>query len=532
MENPAYSLMKKILFVFIVIITIAGCTNKDSKADTSTLIVSIGGESEDGYDPTLGWGRYGNPLFQSTLLKRNDQLAIVNDLAVSYAVSTDGLVWNVKLRNDVRFSDGVSLTAEDVVYTFLKAKDSGGKVDLTVLETIRKKGNYELEFVLKNPSSTFIVKLITLGIVPKHAHGETYSRNPVGSGPYKLVNWQEGQQMIVEENPYYYGEKPEIKRIVFIFSEEDAVLASLKAGKIHLGAVPQDFAVQKIPGYTLHIVPGVDNRGIMFPYVPNTGEKTKDGYSIGNNVTSDITIRKAIEIIIDKQLLVDTILSGFGSPAYGIADNLPWDNPDSRLIGLTEEDALGILEKAGWKDTDRDGIREKNGLKAEFRLIFPASDSIRQSLAVASADMMKKIGIHAIVEGKSWDEIRTLMHSNAILFGWGSHDPTEMYNVYHSKYQGEGWYNTGYYKNETVDAFMDKAMSANTYEESLPCWKLAQWDGTTGLSAKGDVPWVWLVNLEHTYFVSESLDIGISRIEPHGHGWPITANITKWKWKK
>jgi peptide/nickel transport system substrate-binding protein len=499
-------------------------------APLKELVLAIGGENAEGYDPTLGWGRYGNPLFQSTLLRRDEQMNIVNDLATEYSLSPDRMIWKITLREDVRFSDGELLTAEDVVYTFNMAAQSGGKVDLTMFEEAVVTGEYSLELRLKKPWITFANYLITLGIVPKHAHGEEYGRNPIGSGPYKLVHWAEGQQMVVEANPLYYGEQPQIKRLVFLFIDEDTSFAAAKAGKVHVVAVPQTLAIQDIPEMHVHLVKSVDNRGLMFPVIPDEGTKTADGDPIGNNVTADPAIRKAVNYAIDRKALVEGVLEGFGTPAYSLVDGLPWEQPDARFEDGNLDKARQILADAGWKDTDGDGILEKNGLKAEFSLIYSASDSTRQNLALASADMLKKIGIKADVQGKSWDDIEKLMHSCVIVFGWGSHDPTEMYNLYHSTMTGAGWYNTGYYSNPIVDKYLEQAMGAPSFEASLPYWKAAQWDGKTGFTTPGDAAWAWLVNLTHTYFVSDCLDVGQSQIEPHGHGWPITANIVKWKW--
>ncbi len=85
------------------------------------IVLAIGGEADEGYDPTLGWGRYGSPLFQSTLLRRDENLQIVNDLAESYNISADKKVWTVKIRVDAMFNDGKPVTAEDVAYTFYQA---------------------------------------------------------------------------------------------------------------------------------------------------------------------------------------------------------------------------------------------------------------------------------------------------------------------------------------------------------------------------------------------------------------------------
>jgi peptide/nickel transport system substrate-binding protein len=501
-------------------------------AAPDTLMLAIKGEPAEGYDPILGWGLYGNPLFQSTLLKRDEQLQVVPSLATRYELSDDGLSWTVSIREDVKFSDGTPLTSEDVAFTFNTAKNSGGKVDLNHLDHVEVTGKYRVTFHLAEKDTTFINRLITLGIVPRHAYGEGYGRNPIGSGPYILVEWTEGQQMIAEVNPHYYGEAPFFKRIVFLFTDEDTSFAAAKAGKVHMIVVPQSLARQQLPDMVMHAVRSVDNRGLMFPTIPDTGQKTAEGYPIGNNVTADPAIRKAVNIALDRQALVDGILEGFGRPAYGVCDGLPWDNPANIIRDNDISGAIRLLEKAGWHDTDNDGIREKNGLKAEFTIIYPATRSIRQYLALACADMLKKIGIKVHVEGRnSFNDIKKLRHKDVIVFGWGSHDPIELYHLYSSKYAGIGYNNTGFYKNATVDANLDKALTAASFEDSLIYWQAAQWDGQTGLNAHGDAPWAWLVNLDHTYFVHKNLNIGTSQVEPHGHGWPITANIEKWTWQ-
>lgn len=524
---------KRWICLLVLLIQVTAC-GPHSAVQQDELVLAIGGESTEGYDPTLGWGRYGSPLFHSTLLKLDERLRVINDLARSYQISADGLTWLITIRTDARFSDGSPLTAEDVAYTFNKARTSGGKVDLAMLDRAVARDRSSVMLVLKYPYVTFINKLITLGIVPEHLHknDNNYARHPVGSGPYRLVSWSEGQQLIVDENPYYYGKKPGIKRIVFLFMGEDTGFAAAKAGTVHVVALPHQLAKQKIKNMTIHPVRSVDNRGIVFPCVPDTGGKTAEGYPIGNNVTSDIAIRKAINYAIDRTLLTRTILEGYGEPAYGIADNLPWDEPGIRFKDNDIAKAKKILSDAGWKDTDGDGIVEKNGVKAVFTLLYYSTDSVRQQLALASADMVARIGVSINATGKSSDEITALHHSCAVLYGFGSYTPEEIYNIYHSKFAGIETYNVGFYADKTVDGYLDMAMSSPSLDRSLRYWKLAQWDGRTGLCARGGAPWAWLVNLHHIYFVSDKLDVGISKMEPHGHGWPITANIEKWKWKK
>ena len=500
---------------------------------TEQIVLAIGGESEEGYDPTLGWGRYGAPLFQSTLLKRDEDLNIVNDLATDYSISEDGKTWTVMIREDAVFSDGEPLTAADVAYTFNKAAEGGGLTDVTQLEKAMAVDETTVELTLKQPQSTFVNRLITLGIVPEHVHGEDggdYARNPIGSGPYKMVQWDEGQQLIVEANPDYYGEAPGIERLVFLFIEEDGAFAAAKAGQAQVAAVPQSLAVQQIEGMTLRDVVSVDNRGLMFPYLPANSKQTPDGDPIGNDVTADLAIRQAVNYAVDRQAMVDGILEGYGSPAYGPVSGLAWEEPSANIEDAQLEKAQEILAEGGWADSDGDGIVEKDGVKAEFTILYKADDSIRQALALSTAEMLEPVGIQANVEGKSWDDIEPLMHSNVVVFGWGSHDQTEMYNLYHSQAAQGDYYNTGYYANSAIDSTLDLAMGAPSEAEAVTYWKAAQWDGDRGVTAKGDAAWAWLVNLDHTYFVDECLDVGQLQVEPHGHGWPITANIAEWTW--
>src|SRR5690606_24058602 len=254
-----------------------------------------------------GWGSYGNPLFQSTLLRRDADLELVGDLATDWAVSDDGLVWTVTLRDDVVFSNGEPLTAEDVAYPYTTAASSGGVVDLSVLDAAVAIDDTTVELRLARPQSTFVNRLATLGIVPEHAHGDGYARAPIGSGPFVLERWDEGQQLIAVRNPDYYGQQPAFERVVFVFTEEDATLAAARAGEVHVAAVPQTLADDPVDGMELVAVDSVDNRGIVLPFVPDEGETSEAGVPIGNDVTADLAVRRAMNYAIDRQALVDGI---------------------------------------------------------------------------------------------------------------------------------------------------------------------------------------------------------------------------------
>lgn len=524
---------KAFLIAFIVIGTVFSCKNSEKEernnADRKELVLAFGDEPDDGFDPTRGWGAYGSPLFQSTLFKYDKDFNVKNDLATDYEMSEDGLVWKVTLREDVVFSDDTPLTAKDVVFTFTKAKDSQSAIDLTNLENVEQNGDYDVVFNLKKGNSAFMTYLATLGIVPEHAYDKDYGENPIGSGSYKLIKWDKGQQIIVEKNEKYYGKQPYFEKVTFVILSESAAFAAAQAGKVDMVSISPALANHKVKGMKLEKLASVDNRGLALPVGPDEG-KTKNGAPIGNDVTSDPAIRKAMNIGVNRQELIENVLNGYGTPAYTIADNLPWWNEDTVIDDADLDGAKQLLEEAGWKENEK-GIREKDGVKAEFTVFYSSNDDVRQALAIAFADMMKPLGISVKTKGTSWGEIEKNMFSNPVVFGLGSHSPLELYNAFSVNRQGSGLSNPNFYENETVEDYLDKALAATTQEEAYDYWKKAQWDGETGFTFKGDAAWVWLVNLDHLFLVNEDLEIGPQKLQPHQHNWPVTDFIENWHWK-
>lgn len=492
-----------------------------AQADLPQLVLAIGGEPETGFDPLLGWGGYGNPLFQSTLLKRGADLATEADLATGWRLSDDRLVWTITLREDARFSDGTRVTARDVAFTFTRAKASAGAIDLQVMAGARALDDRTVEITLQKPWITFAEAFYTLGIVPEASYGADYGRNPVGSGPFRLLSWTEGEQLIVVPNEGYYGRPSAFGQITFLFTGADAGLAAANAGVAQMVSVPALLA-DAVPA-NFHPVPvrTVDNRGLSLPFTPPV---MVGGQRIGNAVTSDPAIRRAINLGIDRDLLVEVALNGHGTAAYGPADGLPWAGADDR-VNFDPVAAKTLLDQAGWTP-GADGIRVRDGIRAAFAIHYPASDATRQALAETAATLLRPLGIEARPQGGSWEAIARVMHSEPVVFGFGSHSPYQLYSLYAARMGGVDWANPGFYANPRVDALFDQAQAAPGLEASFPLWAEAARD----YGGQGDYAWAWLVNLDHVYLVSDCLDLGQTQIEPHGHGWPITATIANWRW--
>lgn len=527
-----------ILLGMIIISTFSGCASQHSVVSSETVnsskkreevVVAISTEPST-LDPCQGWGHGNTPLIQSTLIKYNEEMHFEKDLAVDYSIDETGLVWTFKLRDDACFTDGEAVTAEDVVFTFETAKAAQASIDLTFLEKVEAKDNTTVIFSLSKPTSVFLNTIASVGVVPKHAYGANYGINPVGSGPWKFVQWNPQEQLILEANEDYYGTIPFIKKVTIVFMAEDAAFAAVQAGQVDVALTAATLAHKEIAGYHLTRVTSVDNRGFTLPILPNEGNVTEGGYPIGNDVTCNLEIRQAIAYAIDRELVTQVALNGFGTPCYSENDGMPWNN-SAVMIETDVEYAKKLLADAGWADSDRDGIVEKNGIKAEFTVLYPSGDSVRQAVAMAAAEQVKQIGIHIIVEGTSWDDLSKRMFSNGVMMGWGAANPYESYCLYYSKGAfREDFYNPEGYQLEKTDAYLSAAMEALTIEEAYKNWQLAQWNGETGTCMKGICPWVWIVNVDHLYYVRDGLDIGRQQLHPHGASMPLLQNLHTWQW--
>lgn len=501
--------------------------------DGNQVIVVMGPGSEPaaGFDPFVSWGcgeHVHEPLIQSTLITTDENLNFVNDLAVDYSCEDDGLTWHFEIRTDAVFTDGEPLTAHDVAFTINGVKNSAAaEADLSMVDEAVALDDAHVDIKMARPYNALLYTLAVLGIVPEHAYGEGYGANPVGSGRYMLEQWDKGQQIILRANPHYYGEAPLMERVVVAFMEEDAALAAAQSGQVDVAYTSAVFVTQQAEGYGIMGCPSVDSRGISLPSIP-AGSKRKDGeneYSAGNDVTCDVALRRAVNMAVDRQVMLDAVLSGYGTPAYSVCDSAPWGSADMQ-VKTDRAAAQKALDEAGWS-LGEDGIRAKNGLRAAFDLYYPAGDSVRQALASEFANQMASVGIEVTVKGASWDEIYPNEFSSPVLWGWGSNSPTELYQLNHSR----GWGNYACYENAMVDSYLDEALAVPNVEDSYELFQKAQWDGEEGVAPQGAATWCWLVNVDHLYFVREGLAVAKQKPHPHGHGWSLVNNVDTWRWE-
>mgnify|MGYP000110913170 FL=1 len=300
------------------------------------------------------------------------------------------------------------LTAEDVAFTYNTLRDTSSVNDFTMLKEAEAVDGDTVVFHMNRPIRSGLTRWRSWELCQSMPTVRIMGENPIGSGRYVLKQWDKGQQVILEANPDYYGEAPKMKKVTILFMEEDAAFAAAQSGQVDLAYTAAPYAEQKIDGFELLSFATVDNRGFNLPAISRkegaevSGE---DGLPIGNDFTSDVNVRRAINLAIDRDAMIEHVLSGYGSPAYSVCDKMPWYNEMSQTA-YDPETAAELLDKAGWK-TGADGIREKNGVRAAFPLLYPASDSVRQALAADTANQLKGIGIEVTIEGVGWDEPMT-----------------------------------------------------------------------------------------------------------------------------
>lgn len=531
--------------IFAMSLMFVGCNNSNEGVATdSNKEVVVNTESRDSItayvgtnifegslDPIKGAMSYGYSFTNCALIRVNSESEYEGDLATDWQISDDSLVYTFSLREGVKFHDGSDFTADDVVFTYETVKENQGNnenVDLSRLESVTALNDYTVEFKLSESYSPFFDSVALLGIVPSDAYdSDTFDKYPIGTGAWKVIQYDTDQQIIVKANENYYEGAPEIKQVTFVKMDNEAAFSNAKSGQLDIVMVAPNYAIEEVDGMHIENLETMDVRNISLPCIPEQTVKDSDGneVTVGNNVTSDISVRKALSIGIDRESIINNALNGIGRGATGFTSNLVWGNP---LIyeDNQREEAKELLEEAGWVDLDGDGIREKDGVKCEFDVYSPSNDQQRYLLSVAVAEDAKELGISINAKQGTWDELTAKANTCGIVWGWGQYSPTVLKSLLYSDlFLTSAYDNTVGYSNEEVDKLIDEAVDSNNQEDAINKWKEVQ-----KVSAE-DYPYLYIVNIEHSYFINDSIDISVDTqiAHPHGHGSPIICNMKDWK---
>lgn len=436
----------------------------------------------DGGD--LVWGSIGEPsqlnplwatdtassdiygLVLNGLYTVNQKLEPIPDLAEAMPeVSSDNLTWTVKLKKNVKFSDGQPLTADDVVFTFdiPLSKDYTGprKSTFSKIKKVEKVDDYTVKFTLSEPYAPFLTGALSYPILPKHVlkdvaikdmDKDKFSKSPIGTGPYKLVEWKSGQYLKLERNDNYFDGKPNIATITYkIIPDANAMLAQLQAGELNYAPIQaSDFKTAKAYEESSKKIKVLETPALSYTYI---------GWNEANPLFKDKKVRQALTMAIDRKSIVDAILEGHGQIANVPQSTLSWAYNDKvPVFNFDKEKAKKALAEAGWKP-GADGILEKNGKKFEFELQTNQGNKAREQIATIVQQELKDVGIKVTPKIIEWsafiNQYVNTRKFDAVILGWSLATDPDPTAIWHSKNIAKGL-NFISYSNPAADKLMDE----------------------------------------------------------------------------
>jgi peptide/nickel transport system substrate-binding protein len=314
-------------------------------------------------------------------------------LATSATPSEDGLTWDIKLREGVKWHDGEPFTSKDVIFSYDFLVKAGRANNLLAIDSMEPNGDYGLTIHLKNPQPFFLSEgLAVTYILPEHiwkdqtpVSGElSQFQGMIGTGAYKLVEVEPGQFYRFEANPDYYRGEPVVKEIIAkIVKDRTQQFNQLRANEADavLSSVPPAIAADLEGNADIKLAQGSD----FFNYVFYTNGSRKP--------FDDPAVRQAISKAIDTQTLVDLVTLGQGVqlPLGWYHPDLPWSIDIPHVFD--PEAAKAELEAAGLKDSDGDGIREFNGTNTAFGILCDVNSPVEIRATELIAGWLKDVGI-------------------------------------------------------------------------------------------------------------------------------------------
>lgn len=443
MKRNATKLVALLLILLLALGTI-GCSGGETQEEGSTFTMAIT-EQIDTLNPLSAWMQVSYEallLLYDPLVRYDENLDPVPCLAKSWEISEDELTWTFHLEEGVKWHDGQPLTSEDVKFTYelYQEQDSymyGGY--LTGITEIQCPDDYTVVLKTEAPKANMLMN--TSPIVPMHIWGELEepydweNSEPIGTGPYMYKS--EGESFIkFTKNVDYFLGAPKIDNIVMVVYENyDTAAQALMIGEIDAASVlsaAQIGQLEKDPNVDVIVgeVPGFCMMAInMMP----EAEATK-----GNPVLRDRVIRQALDYCTDKQNIVDMAYGGAGiagSSLINPGDPYHYEPGPGELRSYDVEKAKTLLETAGYKDSNGDGIREdKSGKPLAFELISIAENVEEVKTAQIIAASCKAAGIQLNLVTMDSGALSDLVYAgeyDLYIWGWGSDvDPSVILKLF------------------------------------------------------------------------------------------------------
>ena len=405
-------------------------------------------------------------------------------LATDWEQSEDGLTWTFEIRDDAPWHDGQPLTAGDIAYTFNFILDQkvGNFIDyLPFTDEITAPDDTTLEWKTTVPTGAPVYPPYVY-IMPEHLLSQYETKadfkkwkgfpDPIGSGPFKLVEWRRGDFWRLEANPDYWGGAPKIDEFVFrVFQNEDAMIEALKQGEIDfaddVSANLFDSIVDE-PNITTNVGNPTAFTQMSFNQCTNEVEYCKDTGFNHHPATTDPDFRLAVEHAIDRDVLVERVKLGYAEPGYTVIPSPKWHADPATAIPYDPDEANRILDEAGYADTDGDGTRETpDGEPLELRFIVRTEAPETIDAGEFIVEWLADVGISLKTEAINDNKLTDVWYANdydMYIWGWGVEpDPNFQLSTYTTSQCGI-WSDTCY-SNEEYDQLFKDQQSAESLEE-------------------------------------------------------------------
>jgi len=284
-------------------------------------------------------------------------------------ISEDNKTITLKLRDDIVWSDGTPITAKDFLFTHEMLVNLKNAVVRTnpydLMESVTAPDDRTVVITFKDPYAPWLARLYQ-GVLPEHVLRPVFEKDgnidqaewnrapTVGCGPYNFAEWESGSFARFVRNDNYWGNKPKIDEIFFRFVPDDASqIAALtnKEGDLGTFIAYSDIAGLEAAGMKIEKVFSGYVEGIYFMEQPN----------LGSPAVKDVLVRQAIAYATNREAVTKDLLLGLTQVGITYWDNTPYEDPTLKPYPFDPEKAKQLLDQAGWKDTNNDGVREKDG---------------------------------------------------------------------------------------------------------------------------------------------------------------------------
>lgn len=457
-----------------------------------------------------------NILLFDGLTAHNGKNEVVPGLAERWEFDEDSCTYTFYLKEGVKWHDGEDFTAEDVKFTVEAIMDpqngSENRPNYEDVEEITVIDAHTVSFKLAAPNVAFL-DYMAAAVLPEHLlSGEdmqesAFFRSPVGTGPYKLESWEEGQAITLVKNKEYFRGEAGIDRIIFkIVPDDNARALQMQSGELDLALLtPKDAqAFADREGYVCYNMKTSDYRGILFNF--------RNGYWTENR-----DIIPAVCYALDREAILEAVLLGEGEAAYSPLQRNVYNKEDVEHYDYNPEKAREVLETAGCT-MGEDGFYVRDGETVGFVLSVGAGDQVRLDMAQAAAQQLREVGIDCSVEIPVQVDWGGQM---AYLIGWGSPFDADdhTYKVFGT---GKGANYSGY-SNELVDRYLTEARQSDDPAVRAEAY------GRFQEELARDPAFAFLCYVDANYVASARVH-GISADTVMGHhGVGIFWNVLDWK---